>query len=202
MRLWCFPVLLLPAVALPACAAESQTTLPKAATSVTGVLTGRSGKPMANARLFMGTVAGDQEDFEAKIVLSGLPVAQTDAQGRFKLAGFAPDRYTIVYFPAGGPSIAPSQFPIKTLSAVAPSILPLMKDIEIGTSEPLAQRTWGNAFTLLKGHLFWGEGAHMKIWNATVRRGAAGPYLEMRKGRVWRANFTDKAEVKMDAWSF
>ena len=42
----------------------------------------------------------------------------------------------------------------------------------------------------------------MKIWNATVRRGATGPYLEMRKGRVWQANFTDKAEVKMDAWSF
>jgi hypothetical protein len=196
------PVLLLAAVALPACAAEIPKTLPKPATSVTGVLMGRSGKPMANAHLFMGTVAGDREDVEAKIILSGLPVAQTDAQGRFKLAGFAPGRYTIVYYPAGGPSIAPAQFPIKTLSAVAPSILPLMKDIEIGTSEPLAQRSWGNAFTLLKGHRFWGQGSHMKIWNATVRRGAAGPYLEMRKGRVWQASFSDKAEVKMDAWSF
>jgi len=141
MRLSCFRVLLLTTVALPACAAQIPKTLPKPATSVTGVLMGRSGKPMANAHLFMGTVAGDQEDVEAKIVLSGLPLAQTDAQGRFKLTGFAPERYTIVYYPAGGSSIAPTQFPIKTLSAVAPSILPLMKDVEIGTSEPLAQRT-------------------------------------------------------------
>ncbi len=202
MRLSCFRVVLLTAVALPACAAETAKTSPKPATSVTGVLIGRSGKPMANAHLFMGTVAGDQEDVEAKIVLSGLPVAQTDAQGRFKLAGFAPERYTIVYYPAGGPSIAPAQFPIKTLSAVAPSILPLMNNIEIGTSEPLPPRSWGNAFTLLAGYRFWGQGAHMRIWNATVRRGAAGPYLEMRKGHVWQASFADKAEIKMDAWSY
>ena len=202
MCLWCFRVLLLTAVALAACAAEIPKTLPKVATSVTGVLMGRSGKPVAGAHLFMGTVAGDQEDEEAKIILAGLPFAQTDAQGRFTLSGFAPGRYTIVYYPAGGPSIAPAQFPIKSLSAVAPSILPLMKNIEIGTSEPLAQRSWGNAFTLMKGHLFWGQGTHMKIWNATVRRGATGPYLEMRKGHVWQANFTDKGEVKMDAWSF
>jgi hypothetical protein len=202
MCLWYFRVLVLTAVALPACAAEIPKTLPKVATSVTGVLMGRSGKPMANAHLFMGTVAGDQEEEEARIILSGLPFAQTDAQGRFKLAGFAPDRYTIVYYPPGGPSFAPAEFTIKSLSAVAPSILPLMKDVEIGTTGPLPQRSWGNAFTLMKGHLFWAQGSHMKIWNATVRRGATGPYLEMRKGRVWQANFTDKAEVKMDAWSF
>jgi hypothetical protein len=202
MCVWCFRVLILTAAALPACAAEIPKTLPKPATSLTGVLMGRSGKPMANAHLFMGTVAGDEEDVEARIVLSGLPIAQTDAQGRFKLAGFAPERYTIVYYPAGGQSIVPVQFTIKSLSAVAPSILPLMKNVEIGTSEPLAQRSWSNAFTLMKGHLFWGMGSHMKIWNATVRRGATGPYLEMRKGRVWQAQFADKAEIKMDAWSF
>ena len=202
MCLSCFRVLLLAAVALPVCAGEIPKTLPKPATSATGVFLGRSGKPMANAHLFMGTVAGDQEDEEAKIILSGLPVAQTDAQGRFKLEGFTPGRYTIVYYPGGGASFAPAQFPIKSLSAVAPSILPLMKNVEIGTSEPLAQRTWGNAFTLMKGHLFWGQGTHMKIWNATVRRGATGPYLEMRKGHVWQVNFADKADVKMDAWSF
>lgn len=202
MRLWFIRVLVLTAVALPARAAEIPKTLPKTAASVTGVLMGRSGKPMANARLFMGKVEGDQEEEQARIVLAGLPFDQTDAQGRFKLAGFAPDRYTIVYYPAGGPSTAPAQFTIKSLSAVAPSILPLMKNVEIGTSEPMAPRSWGNAFTLMKGHLFWAQGSHMKIWNATLRRGAAGPYLEMRKGRVWQANFTDKAEIKMDAWSF
>ena len=202
MRLWYFRVLFLTAVTLPACAAENPKTPTKAATSVTGVLIGRSGKPVAKAHLFMGMVEGDKEDEEARITLSGLPSAQTDAQGKFQLAGFSPDRYTIVYYPAGGPSIAPATFTIKSLSGVAPSIVPLLKDVEIGTSEPLAQRSWGNAFTLLKGHLFWAQGSHMKIWNATVRRGATGPYLEMRKGRVWQANFVDKGEVKMDAWSF
>ena len=202
MCLWSFRVLVLTAVALPACAMEIPKPLTKSAISATGVLTGRSGKPMANARLFMGMVEGDQDEEEAKVVLSGLPFAQSDAHGRFQTTGFAPGRYTILYYPTGGPSVAPAQFTIKSLSAVAPSILPLMKNVEIGISAPLEQRNWGNAFTLLKGHRFWGQGSHMKIWNATVRRGPTGPYLEIRKGRVWQAAFTDKVEIKMDAWSF
>jgi hypothetical protein len=42
----------------------------------------------------------------------------------------------------------------------------------------------------------------MKIWNATLRRGATGPYLEVRKGWIWQADFKDKAEIKLEAWSF
>jgi hypothetical protein len=42
----------------------------------------------------------------------------------------------------------------------------------------------------------------MKIWNATVRRGPQGPFLELRRGRLWLQNFEDKSEIKFDAWSF
>ena len=76
-----------------------------------------------------------------------------------------------------------------------------MQRVEIGTSQPLDDRKWG-VFTLLKGHTFWGEGANMKVWNATLRRGSTGPYLEVRRGSIWRGDFNDKAQIKMDAWSF
>jgi hypothetical protein len=42
----------------------------------------------------------------------------------------------------------------------------------------------------------------MKIWNATLRRGAAGPYLEARRGLIWQGDFNDKAQIKLEAWSF
>ena len=42
----------------------------------------------------------------------------------------------------------------------------------------------------------------MKIWNATLRRGATGPYLEMRKGVIWQADFKDKGQITLEAWSF
>ena len=107
-----------------------------------------------------------------------------------------------MYYPAGGPSIAPAELSIKALAAVTRSILPAMKDIEIGTSNSLEERRWGPTLTLLRGHTFWGQGTNMKVWNATLRRGPTGPYLEVRKGLVWQANFDDKGQVKMEAWSF
>jgi len=169
--------------------------------SASGVLTGRSGKPLANARVFLGRVEDDEETLMAKVRLSGLPLARTDAQGKFKLSGFVPGNYTIVYYPAGGPSFAPAEIGIKALQAVDRSILPLMKDVEIGTTMPLDERKWAS-FTLLKGHTFWGQGAHMKIWNATLRRGPSGPYLEVRKGIIWQSELKDNGEIKMVAWSF
>ena len=84
----------------------------------------------------------------AKVRLSGLPLARTDAQGKFKLSGFVPGNYTIVYYPAGGPSFAPAEISIKALEAVDRSILPLMKDIEIGTTMPLEERKWGRSPSL------------------------------------------------------
>ncbi len=202
MRLLWFRVLLFTAAGISACAADIPKIIPQPAASVTGVLIGRSGKPLANGRVFLAKILGDEEDEHARVVLRGLPFAPADAQGRFKLTGVAPDKYTIVYYPKAGASVAPAEFSIKSLSAVERSILPLMRNVEIGTSEPLAERTWGPAFTLLKGHTFWGQGSHMRIWNATVRRGTSGPYLEFRKGHLWEVSFTDKADLRFEAWGF
>ncbi|HTT62171.1 MAG TPA: carboxypeptidase-like regulatory domain-containing protein [Bryobacteraceae bacterium] len=193
------------AIALAAILSAAGTTPPKVtaklATSASGVLVGRSGKPLANARIFLGSVEDDEEMLMAKIKLSGLPVAQTDAQGRFKLTGFVPGNYTIVYYPAGGPSFTPAEISIKALSAVDRSILPQLKNVEIGTTMPLDERKWAS-FTLLKGHTFWSQGTHMKIWNATLRKNPTGPYLEVRRGVIWRTEVKDGTQIRMDAWSY
>ena len=201
MRRFWFRVLVLAAVSVWVCAGQQPKMSSKGQASATGVFVGRSGKPMANARLFLGKIEDDEDMLQAKVRLGGLPIAQTDAKGQFKFSGFVPGSYTILYSPAGGPSIAPAEISIRALQAVTRSILPLMQRVEIGTSQTLAERKWG-VFTLLKGHTFWGEGANMKVWNATLRRGPTGPYLEVRKGLIWRGDFSDKAQIKMDAWSF
>jgi hypothetical protein len=75
--------------------------------------------------------------------------------------------------------------------------------VEVGKSfEPLAERAWGQTFSLLKGHTFWSMGANMKIWNATVRWHKQGPYLEMRKGVVWLETIDEKSQIKLEAWSY
>lgn len=184
-----------------ACIGQQPKSSNKGDASASGVLVGRSGKPMVNARVFLGKVEDDQEVLQARVRLGGLPIAQTDAQGRFKISGFVPGRYTLVYSPAGGPSIVPTEFSIKALQAVTRSILPQMNGVEIGLTQPLDERKW-SIFTLLKGHTFRGEGANMKVWNATLRRGAAGPYLEVRRGLIWQGDFNDKGQIKVEAWSF
>ena len=190
------------AAALPAaCIGQQPKPSYKGDASVSGVLTGRSGKPLANARVFLGKVEDTEDVLQGNVRLGGLPISQTDAQGRFKISGFAPGTYTLLYSPAGGSSIAPTEISIKALQATTPSILPQMHGVEIGLTSPLAERKWG-AFTLLKGHTFHGEGATMKIWNGTLRRGASGPYLEVRKGFIWRSDFKDKGDVKLEAWSY
>jgi hypothetical protein len=78
------------------------------------------------------------------------------AQGRFKINGFVPGSYTLVYSVAGGPLIAPAEFSIKALQAVTRSILPQMNGVEIGLTQPLDERKW-SIFTLLKGHTFRGK---------------------------------------------
>jgi len=45
-------------------------------------------------------------------------------------------------------------------------------------------------------------GKNMKIYNATLRRGQQGPYLEVRRGTIWLQDFQDKIQFKFDAWSF
>jgi len=188
-------------VVLPAFCSDQPKPAAKGTASASGVLVGRSGKPLAHARVFLGKVEDTEDTLMAKVRLNGLPVSQTDAQGKFQFTGFAPGNYTILYYPAGGPSFAPSEISIQALQAVDKSILPLMKNVEIGTTTQLDDRKWAS-FTLLKGHTFWGQGEHMKIWNATAKRNPSGPYLELRKGTIWRVDLTDKGQIKMDAWSF
>jgi len=139
---------------------------------------------------------------QSRVKLGGLPIAQTDAKGQFQLSGFAPGYYTILYAPSGSPSIVPVEISIKALEAVTRSILPGVKNVEIGTTQPLDERRWGATLTLLKGHTFWGDGTNMKIWNASLRRGPSGPYLEVRRGSIWQVDLNDKTRIKMDAWSF
>jgi hypothetical protein len=175
----------------------------KGAASAAGVFLGRSGKPMAKARVLLGEIAGDQEVVYAKIKLPPtLPAAVTDDQGRFQFKGFPPGEYTIVYQPAGTPPVVPAEINIKPFLAVTKSIAPLLRGFELGKNEPYPERPWGREFTLLKGHTFFSEGPSMKIWNATVRRGQSGPYMEIRRGLIWIQRLQDGSQIRFEAWSF
>jgi len=118
------------------------------------------------------------------------------------LSRFEPGRWTIIYLPPGFKAAIPNEIDISPLEAVEKSILPLMVRVELGTTQPYPSRPWGPQFTLLKGHTFWSMGAQMKIWNATVRRGAQGPFLEVRRGGIWLQDMTDKTEIRFTAWTF
>ena len=176
---------------------------PKSGAIAGGVFVLRSGKPMAKARLFLGAIAGDREVTYARIkLLSAVSVAACDDQGRFQLNGFPPGQYTIVYQPAGTTTALPSEIIIKPFLAVTRSIAPEMRGLEVGTTFPFPQRAWGGAFTLLKGHTFYSEGPNMKIWNATVRRGLQGPYMEIRRGLIWVQQIDHNSQIKFEAWSY
>lgn len=175
----------------------------KGTATASGVFVGRNGKPMVKARIFMGEIAGDQEVLYAKVKLpTTLPSATTDEQGRFQLKGFLPGEYTLVYLPAGAPPVMPAEINIKAFLAVTKSIAPLLRNFELGKNEPYPERPWGREFTLLKGHTFMSEGPTMKIWNATVRRGQNGPYMEIRRGLIWLQRFEDGSQIRFEAWSF
>ncbi len=168
-----------------------------------GVFMGHSGKPMAGARLFLSEVTGDyQFRFADLKLVGGVQTARVDDEGRFQFKGFTPGTYTIVYQPRGVTGVVPVEIPIKTLSATTDSITPLLRNFEIGTDRPFSEREWGRRFTLLKNHTMYSEGPKMKIWNATVRYGQRGPYLEMRRGMLWTEQFEDNSEIKFEAWSF
>ena len=167
-------------------------------TTASGVFLGKSGKPMAGARLILCEAITDRGKIR---LLPNVPTATADKTGRFTFRGFEPGRWTIIYLPAGFEAALPKEIDISHLEAVDKSILPLMVKVELGTEKPYEPRPWGT-FTLLKGHTFWSMGAQMKIWNATARRGQLGPFLELRKGTIWLQNFDDKTEVKFDAWGF
>lgn len=199
IRIW--PLALSLVLAASPCSSQQQKSQPKAGPTASGVFVGRSGKPMARTRLLLAEVAGDQEFEYAKVKLTNLPAVVTDNDGRFTFTGFTPGSYTIVYLPPGV-TIAPREFSIKALNAVTQSPLPLLRSVEHGsTGQPFPERTWGQAFTLLKGHTFYLQGANMKIWNASARR-QQGPTVEIRKGVIWQEHFDDKSQIKLVAWSF
>ena len=177
---------------------------PQAAkTTASGVFVGRSGKPIARARLILASVLGDFDVRYANVKLvSGVAEAVTDEKGQFTFRGFAPGDYTIIYTLPGAQAIFPVQFGIRALNAETASVLPLMRGVEFGRTENYPDRAWGRDYTLLKGHTFYGTGPNMKIWNATARRSARGPYLEIRNGVIWMGKFDNNTRIKFDAWSY
>lgn len=180
------------------CFSSDQPKTPKLATTASGVFLGKSGKPMAGARLILCEAIEDQ----AKIrLLPNVPTTTTDAAGKFTLKGFTPGRWTILYLPRGVNAAVPNEIDISALEAADKSPMPLLNRVEIGTTKPAPARAWAG-FTLLQGHTFWAMNQHMKIWNATVRRGSQGPFLELRRGRIWLENFDDKGQIKFEAWSY
>ena len=154
---------------------------------------------MAGARLILCEA---REDLAKLRVLANVPTTTTDQQGHFTVRGFEPGRWTIIYLPTGVQAAIPNEIDFSALEAVDRSPLPLLVRVELGKDKPYEARPWSSQFTLLKGHTFWSLGAKMMIWNATVRRGSQGPFLELRRGAIWLANFEDKCQIKFDAWSF
>jgi len=200
----CRLALLLAAILAPLPGQQAKTQPKPSGATATGTITGRSGKPLAKARLTLGELVGDQETIYAKIRFPGkLATVTTDDKGKFQMTGFTPGTYTIVYQLAGAGGLMPTEIPIKPLAAVTKSIMPLMRGMEIGRSgEPYADRAWGQRFTILKGHTFYLEGTYMKVFNATVRLGQQGPYLEIRRGIIWMQKLDDKSQISLDAWSY
>lgn len=203
MSAGCFCLSVLLGTLVPLAFGQQTKPQPKSAATVSGVFTGRSGKPLAKAKLFLGQVVGDQEVLYARIKMPAtLPSAVCDDQGRFQFKDVTTGEYTIVYQPAGASDLLPTEIGIKSFLAVTRSLAPALRGIEFGATEALPERAWGPSFTLLKGHTFFLEGQSMKIWNATIRRGQLGPCMEIRRGVIWLRRLEDKGQIKFEAWSY
>ena len=197
-------IILLAAMATYFCGGQTAKSQSKAGVTARGVFVGRSGKPMAKTRMILAEVAGDQEVIYAKIKLAvNPPITITDDKGQFQFAGVTPGLYCALYQPSTASKVLPAEINIKALAAVAKSPFPLLHDVQLGdTGTPNPERVWGRTFTLLKGHTFFLQGQYMKIWNATARWGAQGPYVEVRKGMIVQEQFNDKNQTKLVAWSY
>lgn len=193
-----------PAAPAPAAAeAEVSKPAPPGEMIARGVFTGRSGKPMAKARLMLGEISGDNVFRFARIrLVAKVPTAVADADGKFEFKGFTPGVYTIVYQPAGSAGIVPVEIPIRTLSGTTDSIAPLLRGFELGRETPFGKRPWGTYFTLLEGHTLYSEGPKMRIWNATARYSQGNAHVEVRRGEPWTARLDGASEIRFEAWSF
>jgi hypothetical protein len=174
----------------------------RSTTMATGTFVGRSGKPMAGARIMLGKVLKDQDVLYAQLKIVDGAAAVVDAKGHFQLKGFTPGSYALVYQPAGASNVLPVEISIRALIAETNSPMPLLRNVEIGNGESYPERIWGKQFVLLKGHTFLSLGANMKIWNATVRRIPSGPQLEIRRRIIWMEKLADNSEIKFNAWSY
>ena len=172
---------------------------PKPATTASGVFLGKSGTPMAGARVILCEALEDRGLIK---LLPNVPTATTDAAGRFTLRSFDPGRYTMIYLPAGVNAAIPNEIDLSALEAADKSPLPLMNRVELLADKPNESRPWSRQCTLMPGHSFWAMGQYRKVWNATVRRGPQGPFLELRRGAIWLQNVNDKSEVKLEGWSY
>ena len=74
------------------CTSQPAKPQPKPGAPASGVFMGRSGKPMANMRLILAEVTGDQELTYAKIKLAmNPPTAVTDDKGQFHSQVWLPE---------------------------------------------------------------------------------------------------------------
>ena len=173
--------------------------------TVSGTVKGRSGKALAKAWVCLGELERSiVEGKDVKLKLTQL-TAVTDDDGRFQIENVPAGTYTLAYRPApatgakGGVEIS-----VANLAAGQRSQMPDLRDREVGTFKPFKQRQWSRQFTLLKGHTLYNTrtGKYWKIWNASVRRGRRGPYLEMRKNEIQRWNFQQDSDITLEAWGF
>jgi hypothetical protein len=186
----------------PPTANEPATTGPK---TVSGTVKGRSGKPLAKAWVCLGQLEQSViEGKDVKLALTQL-TAVTDDDGRFQIEEVPASTYTLVYQPSpatgarGGREIS-----VANLAAGQRSTMPDLREREVGTFKPFKQRPWSRQYTLMKGHTLFNtaSGKRWKIWNASVRRGRRGPFLEIRKNKIWRQDFQKDSNVTFEAWSF
>ena len=173
--------------------------------TVSGTVKGRSGKPLAKAWVCLGELEQSViEGKDVKLKLTQL-TGVTDDDGRFQIEDVPAGTYTLAYRPApatgakGGVEIS-----VANLAAGQRSEMPDLRDREVGTFRPFKQRPWSRQFTLMKGHTLYTtfSGKRWKIWNASVRRGRRGPYLEMRKNEIRRWKFPQDSDITLEAWSF
>jgi hypothetical protein len=178
---------------------------PEQKLTITGTLSGRaSKKPLAKASICLARLTQDDEGRDAKLTLTEFSAA-TDDQGNFQLKGAPAGTYTLVYRPAPSALLkAGTNIPVLRLSNAIRSFLPLLRNREVGLTEPFAERPWTPEFTLMKGHTLFCVplGSQMTIWNASVRSRRQGPFLEMRRNRIWRQDFQKDMQLKFEAWSF
>ena len=168
----------------------------------TGVLRGRSGTPLAEAQLVFGEVI--REMLKPSKVNLG-PAAHrvtTDAEGRFRIEGFQPGEFGVVYLPADSVAVIPLEVNVAVLGAAAKSFAPLLRGVEMGRDGDYEERPWSNEYTLLAGHTLYNHGELLNAWNATARLGSQGPFVELRNGELLMVNLEDNCELELEAWSF